>query len=243
MSAKMWVIAHRGGGGTWPENTLLAIGRAIDCGVDWVEIDIRIADGAIIVLHDDTLDRTTNGHGSVYEYPLTTLRELDAGKGEKIPLLEEVMDLVNARVGLNIEIKQPDTAQQLVEFTTAYLRRQPNWRNRLMFSSFLPEIMAELATSAPAGCLLGALSEETTPESARRGAAIDAFSLNISLRQLSISLVQEAHGQGLKVLVYTVNEIEDIRRCVESSVDGVFTDFPERVIAFLDNSLMIPGNE
>ncbi|HJP35206.1 MAG TPA: glycerophosphodiester phosphodiesterase family protein, partial [Gammaproteobacteria bacterium] len=148
MSAKMWVIAHRGGGGTWPENTLLAIGRAIDCGVDWVEIDIRIADGAIIVLHDDTLDRTTNGHGSVYEYPLTTLRELDAGKGEKIPLLEEVMGLVNARVGLNIEIKQPDTAQQLVEFTTAYLRRQPNWRNRLMFSSFLPEIMAELATSA-----------------------------------------------------------------------------------------------
>ena len=229
--------------GTWPENTLLSISRALEYGVDWVEIDVRIVQSAIIVLHDDTLDRTTNGHGSVYEYPLATLRALDAGKGERIPLLEEVMDLIDARAGLNIEIKQHDTVRALVDVANNYIKRQPNWRNRLMFSSLLPQVMTNLATLVPAGCLLGALNEGTMEESVRFAAHIRAFSLNIPLRQLSVSLVEEAHNHGLRVLVYTVNEIEDILRCIESSVDGIFTDFPQRAIAFLDNSPMIPGKE
>jgi glycerophosphoryl diester phosphodiesterase len=83
----MWVIGHRGAAGKWPENTLLSIQHAISYGVDWVEIDVRSIDGEIIVMHDDTLDRTTNGTGFIDAHSLASLRSFDAGRGERIPLL------------------------------------------------------------------------------------------------------------------------------------------------------------
>jgi glycerophosphoryl diester phosphodiesterase len=237
----MWVIGHRGAAGTWPENTLLAISHALEYGVEWVEVDVRMIDDAILLLHDESLDRTTNGSGSAYRYSLARLRSLDAGDGERIPLLTEVMDLIDARAGLNIEIKQRGIAQTLVALTDTYMDRQPDWRGRLMLSSFFPEVMAELSTLAPPGCLLGALSEGGTEESLGYAARIGAYSLNLPLEQLSDSLVQQAHDRGLRMLVYTVNEDDDIRRCYRSSVDGIFTDFPQRAIAFLKKLPMIPG--
>jgi glycerophosphoryl diester phosphodiesterase len=237
----MWIIGHRGAAGTWPENTLLAITHALEAGVDWVEIDIRMVEDTIIVLHDDTLERTTNGSGSVYQFSLADLRGLDAGDGERIPLLSEVMDLIDTSAGLNIEIKQPGLNQALVALTSDYIERQPNWRNRLMFSSFIPQVMLDLCAAPPDGCLLGSLSKRGTEESLEFAAGISAFSLNVSLKRLSRRLVQQAHARGLKVLVYTVNDIDDIVRCIDASVDGIFTDYPERAIAFLDNSPMIPG--
>ena len=101
----MWIIGHRGAAGTAPENTLLSITRALNFSVDWIEIDIRMVDNTIILLHDENLDRTTNGSGSVYDYGLAALRTLDAGNGEKIPLLTEVLNLIDAKAGINIEIK------------------------------------------------------------------------------------------------------------------------------------------
>jgi len=237
----MWIIGHRGAAGTSPENTLLAITHALEARVDWVEIDIRMVENTIIVLHDDTLDRTTSGSGSAYECSLTDLRKLDAGDGEQIPLLSEVMDLIDTRAGLNIEIKQPGLNQALVALISDAIERQPNWRNRLMFSSFIPQVMLELRDLAPSGCLLGGLSERGAKDPLEFAVGIGAFSLNLSLAQLSRRLVQQAHARGLKVLVYTVNDIDDIVRCIDASVDGVFTDYPERAIAFLDNSPMIPG--
>lgn len=240
--AIMWIIGHRGAAGTWPENTLLSISRALEYGVDWIEIDIRMIDNTLIVLHDETLDRTTNGSGSVYHYSLATLRRLDAGRCERIPLLPEVMDMIDARAGLVIEIKEPGITEALVALTNDYLGRQPNWRDRLMLSSFLPEVMMELSTMAPAGCLLGALSEEGIEGSLRYAVRIGAFSLNIALDTLSGADVRQAHDCDLKVLVYTVNDAADIKYCFDLSVDGIFTDFPQRAIAFLQKSLMLPGN-
>ncbi|TDJ63990.1 MAG: glycerophosphoryl diester phosphodiesterase [Proteobacteria bacterium] len=235
----MWIIGHRGAAGTWPENTLLSIGHALDYGVDWIEIDIRMVDNTFIVLHDEMLERTTDGFGSLYRYSLSALRRLDAGHGERIPLLTEVMDLIDARAGLNIEIKQSGLTQALVALSKDYIARQPKWRGRLMLSSFAGEIMMELSAAVPAGCLLGALSDDGTDESLHSALKIGAFSLNISLQALSIALVQQAHNQGLKILVYTVNDHADITRCCECAVDGIFTDFPQRAIAFLQNSPML----
>jgi glycerophosphoryl diester phosphodiesterase len=237
----MWIIGHRGAAGTSPENTLLSIKEALNYGVDWVEIDVRIVDDTIIVLHDETLDRTTNGSGSIYQYSIADLRKVDAGCGEKIPLLVEVMQAIDARAGLNIEIKQQHIVQQLISLTNEYLALQPNWRNHLMLSSFIPEVMTELSLVAPDGCLLGALSDSNLVDPIQLAHRFNAYSTNISLGQLSRALVEQAHRHGLKVLVYTVNDAADIRRCFELSVDGIFTDFPERAIAFINNSPIIPG--
>lgn len=219
----------------------MSIAEAIDCGADWIEIDIRMVDDAIIVLHDETLNRTTNGSGSVYQHSLAELRTLDAGRGEKIPLLIEVFQLIDARVGLNIEIKQHDVVEALVALTRPFIDRQPQWRDRLMFSSFIPDVMTQLGDVAISGCLIGALSESNTDDPIQFASDVNAFSANISLKQLSKSLVDTAHERGLKVLVYTVNDPADIHRCYALSVDGIFTDFPERAIAFINNSPIISG--
>lgn len=235
----MFIIGHRGSAGTHPENTLKAIDVALDCGVDWIEIDVRMVDDTIIVLHDDTLDRTTNGYGSIYAHSLEELRKLDAGDGQQIPLLAEALDKIDGQVTLNIEIKEPQLTESLVAFTARYVGQQPRWQNRILLSSFYPQTMRELSRLAPAGHLLAALSETNADESIKFALDIGAYSVNIALAQLSKSVVDEAHRDGLKVLVYTVNEVTDIERCYDCSVDGVFSDFPARAIAFLRNSPMI----
>ena len=230
----MWIIGHRGAAGMWPENTLIAIDHALAVGADWVEIDIRLVDGELIVLHDETLDRTTNGIGSVYQHSLSKIRALDAGQGELIPMLSEVLDLIDARAGLNIEIKQSGLNEQLRALLKRYVSAQPRWRNQLMISSFISEVMRDFSAAPPAGCLLGALTESDPELSIRHAARSNFFSINLSVQQLSAALVAAAHSQGLKVLVYTVNTTEQLQRCADLSVDGIFTDYPERAIAFFD---------
>ncbi|MFT5417864.1 MAG: glycerophosphoryl diester phosphodiesterase [Gammaproteobacteria bacterium] len=230
----MWIIGHRGAAGMRPENTLLAVSHALAVGVDWVEIDIRLVDEELIVLHDETLERTTNGSGSVYQRSLSELRALDAGQGQSVPFLGEVMDLIDAGAGLNIEIKQTGLNEHLSALLKRYLLAQPRWRNRLMISSFITEVMDDFSTATPAGCLLGALSESDPERIVLQADRSNFFSINLSVRQLSSSLVATAHVQNLKVFVYTVNTPEQMRRCADLSVDGIFTDYPERAIAFFN---------
>lgn len=230
----MIVIGHRGAAGTHPENTLGSIEAAITAGADWVEIDIRRVDGELIVLHDEQLERTTNGSGSVYAMPLGELRQLDAGKGERIPLLAEVLDRIAARCGLNIEIKQADVAPELSALLTHVLHAQPAWRGKIMVSSFLREPMREFAILKPAGVELAALSDHEADTARAFALEIGAGALNVSLAELSGPVVTTAHECGLRLLVYTVNARRDIERCHRLGVDGIFTDYPARAIAFLD---------
>lgn len=229
----MWVIGHRGAAGTHPENTLASIRAAIASGADWVEIDIRLVGQTLVVIHDDHVDRTTSGTGSVYGYSLDELRALDAGNGEAIPLLEEVLDLIDGRIGLNIEIKQTGLIEPLERALVSRLESQANWHGRILVSSFLASPMQALSAKLPDGCLLAALSDGTARETLELALSINAFSLNVSLRELSPDVVRMAKDHGLRVLVYTVNELVDVGRCAELEVDGIFTDFPARAIAFL----------
>ena len=151
-----------------------------------------------------------------------------------MPLLSEVMDLIDARSGLNIEIKQTGLNDPLRALLKRYLLTQPQWQNRLMISSFIREVMRELSAQPPAGCLLGALTESDPETIILHADRSNYFSINLSVRQLSSSLVATAHVQGLKVFVYTVNTLDQMKRCADLSVDGIFTDYPERAIAFFN---------
>lgn len=235
----MLIIGHRGAAGTHPENTLGSIEAAIAAGADWVEIDIRAIDGELVVLHDERLERTTNGHGSVYNLTVDELRRLDAGDGERIPLLHEVFDLIAARCGLNIEIKQADVAPELAALLRQALRALPAWHGKIMVSSFLREPMEEFAALRPVGVELAALSDHNAIATLGFALALGATSLNVSLAELTDSIVAMAHARDLRLLVYTVNETHDLARCHRLGVDGVFTDYPARAIAFLREQPMI----
>ena len=117
----MICIGHRGACGYAPENTLAAFELAITMGCPWLELDVYAVEGELLVIHDDTLERTTNGKGQVMQTPLATLRSLDAGNGQQIPTLKEVIELVDHRAGINIELKGPHTAAPVCQLLHDYL--------------------------------------------------------------------------------------------------------------------------
>lgn len=227
----MLVFGHRGAAGLEPENTLRAIRKAIEIGVDWVEIDVRRVDGRLITFHDDVLDRTTNGRGPLHRVSFEDLRELDAGGGERIPLLTEVVDAIDGRVGLNIELKEPGLAEAIAELSSQYCARQPAWHGRFLLSSFDQGETAVLAR-LDHEFLLGVLFSGDGRRALERARDLGAYSLNSSITQLTADLVANAHAHGIKIFVYTVNTLADIERCGRLGVDGVFSDYPDRVIEY-----------
>lgn len=226
----MRVFGHRGAAGHCPENTLAGVRHAIELGVDAVEIDVRLLDDGLIVLHDDTLDRTTSGHGSYKALSLGALRALDAGGGERVPLLEEVIALAIDKVELNIEVKEAGIAELVIERTLAATAASPAWRHHILLSSFDVDTSAELAR-ARGVMRFGLLYEEDFDAALRRALALHAQSLHMSLDALDAAHVARAHGHDLAVYVYTVNDAPAIARCRAAAVDGVFSDYPDRVIA------------
>jgi glycerophosphoryl diester phosphodiesterase len=220
----MICIGHRGASGHAPENTLAAFALAIKMGCPWVELDVYAVDGTLLVIHDDTLERTTNGHGRVMDTSLATLRTLDAGGGQQIPTLAEVIELVDHRAGINIELKGEHTAAPVNALLTDYLAR--GWQSdEFMISSF---DHAELALADPR-YHRGALFHKKVSDYFQRTQALDAHALNLSIKLVTPELVAAAHKEGLLVYVYTVNTLKDIQRMREYGVDGVFSNYPDRV--------------
>lgn len=219
-------IGHRGAKGHAPENTLLSIRRAIELGADGVEIDVFYVDGQLVVIHDEKLERTTSGRGLVSAQSFEFLRKLDAGDGEKIPTLNEVLDTVDRRVFVNIELKGPRTAEPVVALVDRYIAER-GWRpSDFIISSFDHE---ELSLVPGDRLRLGVLFRRPPPNYAKIAADLRAYSVHPELRHTTRDFVADAHAHGLKVFVYTVNSPGDIERMRAIGVDGVFTDFPERV--------------
>lgn len=226
----MFAIGHRGAAGHEPENTLRSVLRALRLHVDWIEVDVQAVDGELIIFHDDTLDRTTNGSGAIAEQSFTTLRSLDAGAGEKIPTLIEVLDLIGARTGLNIELKGSGIVDAVTAVVSDYQALLPSWRGRILLSSF-DEPQTRVLAARKGDYQLGILFEGDAEAALARARDFEAFSIHPSMEQVNRELVTEAHAAGIKVLVYTVNEPEDIAAMQALCVDGVFSDYPDRVIA------------
>lgn len=220
-------IGHRGACGHEPENTLRSVRRALEFGVHGIEVDVHFADGELVVIHDAKLERTTNGRGYVARKSFAELRALDAGHGERIPTLREVFETVNRAAFINIELKGKRTARPVEALIREFVERH-GWRYEdFLVSSFSRGELRSLTNrEIPIGLLL------TRPTrlyglSARR---VRATAVNPAARYVSARFVEDAHRRGLRVFPYTVNAPGEIARLRKLGVDGVFTDFPERVV-------------
>ncbi len=224
------VIGHRGARGHAPENTLLSIDTAIGLGAQWVEFDVQHHAGELWLMHDLRLDRTTNGHGLLTDCDAETLRNLDAGDGEPIPTLRDALDLIEQRVGVNIELKSWNgCAAAVATCLRDYLAE--GWpTSKLMVSSFhLPELweFKQLLPEVPLGVLYCGVPLDWAGIAVELGAR----ALNISAEFVDSKLIADAHARGLKLNVYTVNDPDDLKLMRELGVDGVFTDFPDRALS------------
>ena len=218
-------FGHRGACGYEPENTLSSFARAIDMGCPWIELDVYAVAGELLVIHDDSLERTTNGEGDVMASALEYLRSLDAGRGQQIPTLREVVELVDRRCGINVELKGPDTASPVSTFLSSLCDQ--GWDgHQFLLSSFRH---SELAKADPQ-FRRGALFYKAVPDYFTRTSSLDAYSINLSRKLINEKLVDEAHARDLKVYVYTVNEPKEIQHMMTLGVDGVFSDYPDRVL-------------
>lgn len=250
------VMAHRGGAGLWPENTMYAFKRAVEMGVDVLEIDMHsTSDGVLVIIHDDTLDRTTNGTGRVNFLSLAQLKALDAGyrwsqdggrtfpyrgQGITVPTLEEVFSAFPL-MRFNIDIKQ---AQPSLTSPFCRMIRASEMTNRVMVASFKPEALDEfrqdcsgVATSASAADVLAFMALKTEPpEAASRVTLPQALQVPeyAGGRQvLTREFVDAAHRRHLEVHAWTINDEAAMRRMLDLGVDGIITDYPDRLIALL----------
>lgn len=219
----LWVIGHRGAAGLAPENTLASFSRAVRHGVDAVELDVHLsADGRLVVIHDERLDRTTNGNGQVAARTLAALRRLDAGAGERIPTLDEVLEAVPTRIAVNIELKGPGTAAPVA-------RAVAGWTRPLLVSAFDHAELARfhgLCPATPCAPLL-AKWRRGVLDTAR---TLDAWSLNLADRIADPATVNAVRESGCLCLVYTVNDAERAAALRAIGVAGVFSDFPDRLL-------------
>lgn len=217
------LIGHRGAAKLAPENTLSSFRRAVELAVDGVEFDLYAHSGELLVIHDDRLERTTNGQGLLVQKSLEELRALDAGDGQQIPLLQEVAATLPAAVAMNLELKGPDTAAPVAAWLAANRPVQP-----VLVSSF---DLRELATfrALDPQCAVAPLFHKRNPAMLDIAHELRACAVNLSTRLASRERLQEIRYAGFGALVYTVNGLRQARRLYGDGATGVFTDRPDRV--------------
>ncbi|WP_142215800.1 glycerophosphodiester phosphodiesterase family protein [Streptomyces sp. SLBN-118] len=213
-------IGHRGVMGVEPENTLRSFVRAEQSGMDAIELDLHLSkDGALVVMHDADVDRTTDGNGPIADKTLAELRELDAGEGERVPVFEEVLDAV--RAPLQVEIKDVAAARTLA---AVMLRR--DLVHRVEVSSFHDDAIAEIASLVP-GVRTLLIASRWGADIADRAKTVGAAALALNIRRLTLETVEHAHGEGLQVIGWVVNTQDHLRLVRALELDGATTDFPE----------------
>ncbi len=220
---------HRGACGYEPENTLRSFRKALECGAAIIELDVqRCKSGEIVVFHDDKLRRITGAQGSCASKTLEELRRLDAGKGERIPLLHEVFDLVDRRAVINIELKAPDTVGTVAALIDRYVRSHGWSYDRFLVSSFNHYWLMDFKHACPL-VRIGVLLVGVPLGYAECGEKLGAYSVHLSCHFVDEQFVEDAHRRGLKVFVWTIDEPDEIENMKRLGVDGIFSNFPDRV--------------
>jgi len=230
------VIAHRGASGTLPENTLPAYELAIEHGADMIEIDLhRSRDGETVVTHDEDL-AGLGGWGEIAAATAVEIRALDAGNGERVPTLDEVLDAFGARIPFNLELKRGRRAVYAgLESAALSAIESRGLLDRTLFSSFCDPVLARLrALSAEVRSAL-LLSPRDPDRPLERARAVGAEAINPSIFLATPALIDAAHAEGLAVYVFTVDAEEDMRRLLDLGVDGMFSNFPARLRALVSS--------
>lgn len=235
------VIAHRGMSRFAPENTLAAFRKAKEFGINWVEFDVMLtADGEAVVIHDETLERTTNGKGQVISHPFSYIKTLDAGswfdpqfKGEKIPTLREVIELLNElKLNANIEIKAQVGNEELTVRTVLGIIQQ-FWKNKHtqpLISSFSLTILKWVREYSPT-VMMGFLMHEWNADWQPICDALLTASVNVNQEILTPENVELIKATNRKLLAYTVNEPNRAHELFAWGVDAVFSDDPIRILS------------
>ncbi len=253
------VFAHRGGAGLWPENTLFAFQKAWDLGVDVLEMDVHITrDGQVVVIHDSTVDRTTNGTGAVRDLTLAEIQALDAGyrftpddgktypyrgKGIRIPTLEEVFDAFpDAR--FNIEVKPNDPAAAVI---VAKVIKAKGVQDRVIVGSFHHEVVQALRRELPHVATFASRQEimsfwifQTLRLPRAWRPVPDTLQVPVTYRLsgrkvtvLTPRFVRSAHSLGVRVDVWTINDPDEMARLLDMGVDGIMTDYPDKLLELM----------
>lgn len=222
----MIIIGHRGAAGYEPENTILSFSKAIELGVDMIEFDVQLCkSGEVVVIHDYSLNRTTNGIGLVARQTLTELKKLNAGKGQEIPTLKESLQAINRNTKVNIELKGKSTSSQISKIIKDFIENK-NWQtDDFVISSFYHEELYTFFKLMPK-IKIGILYKIIPDDFNEIASALNAYSINANFNYLTKEIVKKIHSMDYKINAYTVNSKADKLRMKEIGVDGIFTDYP-----------------
>lgn len=231
------IFAHRGSSAHAPENTLAAFDLAVSQAADAIELDAKLCgDGHVVVIHDQSVERTTDGDGKVFNLPLAALKELDAGswfgvefKRERIPTLEEVFETVGRKIFINVEITNYASPRDQLPEKIADLVRQHGLEKQVLFSSFNPLALRSarrLLPEVPIGLLALPGFPGVWARSRVGGWILPYEALHPELQDTDANLIQRHHEKDQRVHAWTVNAPEDLKRLFQIGVDGIFTDDP-----------------
>ena len=227
MQADMFVVGHRGAAGRAPENTVRACQKAVELGVAMIEIDVQLcATGELVVFHDATVDRVTDGTGVIAEMSFSELQRLRVCKTEPIALLESILDAVDRRIRINIELKGPGTAEPVARIIDAYVT-QNGWSYCdfivSSFDHYELKRFKEVCPDVAIGTLLVGIPIGYTEFVQQLGASVASFSGEF----ITKALVDNAHRRGLQVFAFTVNTQWQAQQLASIGVDGIFSDYPD----------------
>ncbi|MFJ5273150.1 MULTISPECIES: glycerophosphodiester phosphodiesterase [unclassified Streptomyces] len=213
-------IGHRGVMGVEPENTLRSFIAAQNAGLDLIELDLHLSkDGALVVMHDADVDRTTDGSGPISEMTLAELRALDAGCGERVPVFEEVLDAV--RAPLQAEIKDTAAARALAD-----VMHRRDLVGRVEVSSFHDEAIAEVTRLVP-GVRTALIASRYGVDVVDRAVEVGAATVCLNIRRLTLEVVEHARKSGLRIIGWVVNTQDQLRLVRALELDGATTDYPQ----------------
>ena len=219
----MLKIGHRGAKGYVAENTLASFTKALELNVDAIELDVHLSkDGEVVVIHDETIDRTTNKTGLVSDYSAAELKQLG------IPTLQEVIQLVDKKCILNIEIKEAATTEKVIEIIEEFIIKHNLTVSQFQVSSFIWETL-ETISKINSNLLLGVLTEDSIENALAFAKKIKAFSINPYHKLINQESCEIIKSSGFKIYTWTLNIPEDLIFVKSLPVDGIISDFPDRI--------------
>ncbi len=219
------VFAHRGASGSYPENTKSAIQAAVEIDVDGIEIDVQSCLDDYLIIHDTWLDRTTDGNGKVNKLTREQIQKFDAGNGQQVPTLQQVIDWVNNKTLLNFELKHTFSLDKFVDLIEGNIAANKLSQDNILVSSFDHHQLMWLKQKLP-WIKIGALTASIPINYAEFAQRLGASSIHIDKNFINHTFVADAKQRGLLVYAYTVDKQEDIELMLEYGVNGVFTNYP-----------------
>jgi len=223
------IIGHRGAMGHVTENTIPSIKKAIELGVDGIEIDVfKCASGEIVVFHDKKLNRLTNSSGLIEKLTIDSIKNIKVNEKYRIPELKEVIGIIPPKIFLNIELKGKGTAKKVNEILLKFSSQNGIGMDSYIISSFDWEEL-KILRSRNSFIKIAVLSDNSLENALIFASQINAFAINPNHKLLDAKAVNKIKSKGFKVYPYTVNENKIIQKMKDFNVDGIITDFPERI--------------